>query len=100
MQSGRHSYEPHDLYDRLLKTTLPRISLELATWLFGERPLEIREVNPDLHVVEHRATDAMLHLRFHRRPDVLLHVDEIARLEAIFDQAITCTHLDEIRALL
>jgi hypothetical protein len=75
VRESRQPCEPHQLYDRLLKAGLPRFSGDLAEWLTGERPLEVTEVDPGLHVVESRATDALLHVRFENRPDLLQHVE-------------------------
>lgn len=62
-------------YDWLIKAALRRYYPELATWLVGERPLVVEEVETALAVASIRFADKLLSLRFRSRPPLLLHVE-------------------------
>jgi hypothetical protein len=62
-------------YDRLIKTCLARFYPELAAWLVGERPLEVRELDPKVTALQDRTSDKLLWLKFKDQSDLALHVE-------------------------
>jgi hypothetical protein len=62
-------------YDRMIKSCVSHFHLEIAAWLTGERPLEVREVDAQLAAAEERSADKLLWLTFHGKPDIALHLE-------------------------
>jgi hypothetical protein len=62
-------------YDWLIRANLERFGPELAAWLFGEKPLEVRTIDSGLAAVRVREADKIFEVQFGSRPTVLLHVE-------------------------
>jgi hypothetical protein len=62
-------------YDRIIKAGLQPYYGDVAAWLLGTRPVEVRTVDTSLVTPVERLADRILEVRFRRRPAVLLHIE-------------------------
>ncbi len=62
-------------YDALLKALFKRFPIEFATWLLGERPLEVEELDTGHAEVQTRFSDKFFRVRFENKDPVLMHLE-------------------------
>jgi len=74
-QTKETSKELTTSYDRIIKAGLQPYYGDLAAWLLGARPSEVRTVDAALVTPAERLADKILEVRFRRRPAMLLHVE-------------------------
>ena len=48
-------------YDRMIRSCISPFHLEIATWLTGERPIDVREVDTRFAAAEERVADKLLY---------------------------------------
>jgi hypothetical protein len=63
------------IYDRLIKRSLLRFYPDFATWVLGERPLEVKDIDPIVPAVIQREGDKFLDVRRREGPGLLLHLE-------------------------
>ena len=62
-------------YDKIVKTLLGHIPLDIGEWLLGERPESVEELDTTHALSKSRTADKLLKLHFRSRPGVLLHLE-------------------------
>ncbi len=66
---------PEISYDKLIKTALRTRYPEFVEWLLGEKPLEVRTLEPVQATTVERLGDKLLEVRFANKPNLLLHLE-------------------------
>jgi predicted transposase YdaD len=67
--------DPHGIYDKALRRLLARHAADVAGWLLGKRPVEVRQEETAFAVFTGRSSDKLLDVRLDERTSVLLHVE-------------------------
>ncbi|MBI4586766.1 MAG: hypothetical protein HY717_22355, partial [Planctomycetes bacterium] len=75
-------------YDRLIKACLQKFYPDLAAWLIGERPEEVRAIDPVLTSPTLRFADKLLFLKLKKNAPGLLHVEFQAEGDAAMPKRI------------